>query len=76
MKMRENRRFSEMRRECMNEPEIRELHAKCVTLGRSGVDTPGLRFTAQQRKSTSYRTRTFHTSCLRIISAVNKINRV
>ena len=35
--MRENRRFSEMRRERMNEPQVRELHAKCVILGRSAL---------------------------------------
>ena len=34
-KMRENCRFSEMRRECVNETKMRELHAKCVILGRS-----------------------------------------
>ena len=34
-KMRENRGFSEVRRECVNERKMRELHAKCVILGRS-----------------------------------------
>ena len=33
--MRENRRFSQMRRECVNKPKLRELHAKCVILVRS-----------------------------------------
>ena len=33
--MRENRRISEMRRERVKEPQMCDIHAKCVILGRS-----------------------------------------
>ena len=38
--MRENRRFSEIRCERVNEPKMHELHAKCVIFGRSGYVIP------------------------------------